>query len=66
MLNIVVGIAWQTALTCAGIYLVLRDWRALSISFGVILVTSIFLKFNWYDKLRDWPEGSGPTRVPVG
>jgi len=58
--NIVVGIAWQTALTAAGIYLVLQNWTALGWCVAVILVTSVILKFNWYDKLQDYPEGYQP------
>jgi Na+/proline symporter len=56
MVNIVVGIAWQTALTAAGIYIVLQDWRSLGVALAVIGATSVFLKFNWYDKLRDEPD----------
>ncbi len=56
MVNIVVGIAWQTALTAAGIYIVLQDWRAVGVCAAVIAATSVFLKFNWYDKLHDDPD----------
>jgi hypothetical protein len=28
----------------------------LSISVAVIAATTIFLKFNWYDRMRDWPD----------
>jgi Na+/proline symporter len=66
MVNVVVGIAWQTALTAAGIYLVLKDWRALGACAAVIAVTSVFLKFNWYDKLQDDPDGmEAPIAVPA-
>jgi Na+/proline symporter len=61
MLNIIVGIAWQTALTAAGIYIVLQDWRAVGYAAAVIAATSVFLKFNWYDKLQDYPDGVEPT-----
>jgi Na+/proline symporter len=57
MVNIVVGIAWQTALTAVGIYIVLEDWRACGYAAAVIAATSVFLKFNWYDKLQDYPDG---------
>ncbi|RIK75695.1 MAG: sodium:solute symporter [Planctomycetota bacterium] len=55
MANVGVGIVWQTALTAAGVYLVLRWWTLLAVSAGVIAATSMFLKVNWYDKLRDYP-----------
>jgi solute:Na+ symporter, SSS family len=57
MVNILVGIAWQTALTVAGIYIVIQDWRACGYAVGVIAAASLFLKFNWYDKLQDYPDG---------
>jgi Na+/proline symporter len=63
MINIVVGIVWQTALTAAGIYLVLQDWRALSAAGLVIAATSLFLKFNWYDKLQDYPDHAEPSTI---
>lgn len=56
MVNVAVGIAWQTALTAAPIFLVIQNYRYFSIALGVILVTSIILKFNWYDRIRDYPE----------
>jgi len=55
MFNVVVGIVWQTALTATGIFIVLRDGRALLISASLVLVTVAILKFSWYDKLEDYP-----------
>ena len=47
-----VGIVWQTCLTSLPIFLVLR---AVGLGLGGICcwpcVTSVFIKFNWYDKL---------------
>ncbi len=57
MINVIVGIIWQTALTTTGIYLVLEDSRGLVWSLIVVAATSIWLKFNWYDKLEDYPRG---------
>ncbi len=56
MVNVVIGIAWHTSLTATGIYLVLEDYRRLGCALTVVGVSSIILKFNWYDKLRDEPE----------
>ncbi|MCI4670214.1 MAG: Na+:solute symporter [Bacteroidia bacterium] len=56
MLNVAVGITWQTALTATGIFLVLKNWTYTSVALGVVLATSFFLKVNWYDKMEDWPE----------
>jgi Na+/proline symporter len=51
-LNVAVGIIWQLCLTALPIYLVLREW---SWSGGIavtLVITSFFLKFNWYDQLE--------------
>ena len=55
MVNVVVGIVWQTALVAAGIYIVLRDVPAIAICAALIAGTSLILKLNWYDKLEDYP-----------
>ncbi|HET9012106.1 MAG TPA: sodium:solute symporter family protein [Gemmatimonadaceae bacterium] len=55
MFNVVVGIVWQTALTATGIFIVLRDLRALAISVGLVLVSAVILKLTWYDRLEDFP-----------
>ena len=55
MFNVLVGIVWQTALTATGIFIVLRDVRALTISVGLVAVTAVILKFSWYDRLEDYP-----------
>jgi hypothetical protein len=55
LFNVAVGIVWQTALTATGIFIVLRDVRALSICVALIVVTMVILKFNWYDTLEDYP-----------
>ncbi|QDS99182.1 sodium:solute symporter family protein [Adhaeretor mobilis] len=53
--NVVIGMVWHTALTAAGIYLVLQDYDSLLVTLCVIAMTSTVLKFNWYDKLEDYP-----------
>jgi len=64
MVNVVVGTAWQTAQVALGIFLVLKDWRACAICGAVILVSTVFLKRNWYDKLVDYPvDLAGPRLV---
>jgi solute:Na+ symporter, SSS family len=50
--NVMVGIVWQLCLTALPIYLVLRDWSWVGGIAVVLAVTSVFLKFNWYDKLE--------------
>ena len=57
MVNVAVGIAWQTALTAAGVYLVLQEWLWFGVCLGVVFATSAFLKVNWYDRIEDYPDG---------
>jgi len=71
MINCAVGIAWHTTIVLAAVYLVLQDYKALSISALVVVATSVFLKKFWYDRLA---EGEGylpederarsPSRTP--
>jgi len=52
LLNVAVGIVWQVSLTALAIYTVLHNWTLAGVMIGSVIVTSIFLKFNWYDKLE--------------
>jgi hypothetical protein len=63
MINVLVGIVWQTALTTTGIYLVLQDYSRLACSIVVVLVTSVWLKFFWYDYLEDYPPVFGEPEL---
>jgi solute:Na+ symporter, SSS family len=51
MFNVLVGLVWQTSLVTTPIYLVIQHWRELGISLAVCAVTSLILKFTWYDRL---------------
>jgi solute:Na+ symporter, SSS family len=51
MTNCFVAILWQVPFWTIPVYLVFRSWKALWISVGVLLVTSAFLKLNWFDKM---------------
>jgi hypothetical protein len=45
----------------APVYLVLREWRLFWIIFAVMVLTSVILKFNWWDKLEsDFGDSSVP------
>jgi SSS family solute:Na+ symporter len=50
-INVAVGIVWQTCLTGLPIFLVLRTWDWAGGTALLLLATSVFIKFNWYDKL---------------
>jgi hypothetical protein len=51
-INVIVGILWQLSLTALPIYLVLREWSWAGGIAVLLAATSVFLKFNWYDKLE--------------
>lgn len=53
MLNLVVGIVWQTTLVAAPIYLVIHEYTNFIITMGVMIITSIILKITWWDKLEE-------------
>ena len=50
--NVLVGIVWQLCLTALPIFVVLRSWSWMVGIFVLLVATSVFLKFNWYDKLE--------------
>jgi hypothetical protein len=56
--NVAIGIIWQLQLMVVPISLVIRQWTTMWISLAVLAVTSIIMKFTWYDKL-----GSGDMYV---
>ena len=60
MMNVTVGIIWQTSLICVPIFLVIRDWPKFSISLVIAIATTLFLKHFWYDRMRDYPEDFSP------
>ncbi len=53
MINCVVAIIWQIPLWAIPVYVVFRSWKALWISILVLVVTSVFLKFNWLNKMEN-------------
>jgi Na+/proline symporter len=67
MFNIVIGIAWQTSLVAFPIYIVIRRFNNAAIAFGIVIVTSLILKFTWYNHLRkmevEVPIASAPPVV---
>jgi Na+/proline symporter len=50
--NVTVGTVWQLCLVTMPIYLVMRTWPAFWLSMGIIVITSVFLKLCWYDRLE--------------
>lgn len=56
MFNVFIGIIWQTAITASPIFMVIQHWDKFFISIIIVAVCSVILKFNWYDKMEDYPE----------
>jgi len=50
--NVLVGIVWQLCLTALPIYIVLQYWAWAGMIAALLLATTVFIKFNWYDKLE--------------
>lgn len=53
MVNVGIGIIWQLSLAIIPIYFIIREYKAMWITIGITAVTSVFLKFNWYNKLEN-------------
>lgn len=53
MVNIVVGIIWQITLVVIPVYAIIKDFKSLWISIFILIITSIFLKKNWINKLEE-------------
>jgi Na+/proline symporter len=64
MFNIVVGIAWQSALVMIPIFLVIRKFEACLAALAVAVVGSVILKFTWYDNLEA-RETLAATKAPL-
>jgi Na+/proline symporter len=53
MVNVIVGILWQTCLVAAPIYLVCKEFTYAGIGLMIVIVASVILYTNWYKKLED-------------
>jgi SSS family solute:Na+ symporter len=51
--NIFIGLIWQISLVAIPMYLVTQQILPLIAGIAVVIVTTIILKKNWYDKLAD-------------
>src|SRR5664280_239874 len=54
-INVVVGIIWQICLVLFPIYLVLRNVPGIVVVGATLALTTLFIKFNWYNKLEKAP-----------
>jgi hypothetical protein len=51
-INVLVGMIWQLCLVALPVFIVLREWQWAGGILVLLVTTSIFIKFNWYDKLE--------------
>jgi Na+/proline symporter len=60
MVNVVVGIVWQTSLVAAPIFLVIQQYDKFCIAMGIAAIGALFLWRNWYRHLQDYPTDIPP------
>jgi SSS family solute:Na+ symporter len=65
MSNVVVGIVWHSGLIAAPIFLVIKQFESMTIALGVVILTSIFLKVNWWNKLKNYPDDMPNGYLPA-
>jgi solute:Na+ symporter, SSS family len=53
MFNIVIGVIWQISLVVLPMYIVTWRLRYAALTLAIVAVTSLILKFTWYDHLKD-------------
>jgi solute:Na+ symporter, SSS family len=65
MFNVLIGMIWQITLMAAPVFLVLREYSSLIISVIIMIITSIILKYTWWNKLSDFDEVKEETEPVV-
>jgi len=53
MLNVAVGIVWQTSLVALPIFLVIHETTSVIVTLAILILTSITLKLTWWNTLDD-------------
>jgi SSS family solute:Na+ symporter len=53
MFNVVVGTVWQTTLVALPIFIVIHETTSMLVTLAILVVTSVILKFNWWNKLNE-------------
>ena len=52
MFNVIVGIIWQLSLMAVPVYMVIRRTGYMIIGIVILIITTMILKFNWWNKLE--------------
>ncbi|MBD0404231.1 sodium:solute symporter family protein [Flammeovirga sp. EKP202] len=53
MFNVVTGIVWQSMLTLLPLYIVIKEEMGILSTAAILIITTLILKKNWYDKLPE-------------
>jgi len=53
MFNVAIGIVWQVSLVALPLYIVIHEWAHVGMAAASIGITSLILKFTWYDHLTE-------------
>lgn len=61
MVNVMVGIVWQTSLVAAPIFLVIQQYDKFAIAMALAALGALFLWKNWYRHLQDYPTDIPPA-----
>jgi solute:Na+ symporter, SSS family len=60
MVNVVVGIIWQTSIVASPIFLVTHQYTEFAIAMSIVAACALFLWRNWYIHLQDYPDDLPP------
>ena len=52
MINSLIGIVWQSSMILMPIFLIVRDYPKTILTTVVFVVTSVILKFTWFDRVK--------------
>lgn len=63
MVNVFVGIIWQTSLVAAPIFLVIHHFSEFAIAMTAAALCTFFLWKNWYQHLQDYPDDLPPEML---
>ncbi|WP_245935578.1 sodium:solute symporter family protein [Sediminitomix flava] len=63
MVNVIVGIVWQSTLTIMPIYIVIKEQTSFFVTAAICAITVLILKKNWWDNLENAVNPDGETVV---
>jgi Na+/proline symporter len=66
LFNIIVGMGWQIALVALPMYIVTWRTKHAALSLAIVVVTSLILKYTWYDHLKQLEHINQYGGEPVG